>query len=322
MCHGDSTGQAIVHATGGTPGYTYNWNPYGGHLDTANHLCAGTYIVEIIDAVTCNIFDTIKLIELHPLPPVNFISDVLDGCQPLIVNFSELSPNQNQTYYWTFGDGSNDTIKHPQHIYTEYGTYDVTLTVVSIWGCDSTMFKPAMITVYPKPVADFTASPELILATIDSTFTIQFTDNSTFATSWNWDFVDPASGNGTSSQENPIHSFSHEGKYDVTLIVTSNHGCKDTITKRVELIDDRLKYENVFTPNNDGVNDYFVIKNCEKYPENKLIVFNRWGVKLFEKYHYRNDWDAYGVADGTYFFIFDPGKTGLNPVQGSVTILR
>jgi gliding motility-associated-like protein len=322
MCHGDSTGQAIVHATGGTPGYTYNWNPYGGHLDTANHLCAGTYIVEIIDAVTCNIFDTIKLIELHPLPPVNFISDKLDGCQPLVVQFNELSPNENQTYSWTFGDGGTDTIKNPQHIYTEYGTYDVSLTVVSVWGCDSTMSKPAMITVYPKPVADFTATPELILATIDSTFTIHFTDNSTFATAWNWNFSDPNSGSGTSILQDPVHSFSNEGLYNVTLIAISNHGCTDTITKRVELIDDRLKYENVFTPNGDGYNDYFEVKNCEKYPENKLIVFDRWGVKIFEKYHYRNDWNADGISDGTYYFIFDPMKTGFNPVHGSVTILR
>jgi len=321
-CAGDSTGQAIVVATGGTPGYTYSWTPYGGVHDTANHLCKGTYIVEIVDAVTCNIFDTITLIELHPLPPVNITSNVIDGCQPLIVNFAETSPEEGQQYFWNFGDSLKDTVKYPIHLYPNYGTYNVWLTVISVWGCDSTMYKPNYITVYPKPIADFSATPEVLKATVDSTFTILFLDNSTWANYWNWNFADPGSGsNDSSTLENVYHSFSKEGIFTVRLIVTTYHGCKDTTTRQVELIDDRLKYSNVFTPNGDGVNDYFEVKNCEKYYDSKLVVFNRWGIKIFERYYYKNDWNAEGIPDGTYYFIFEPGP-GFKIYQGSFQIIR
>ena len=86
-------------------------------------------------------------------------------------------------------------------------------------------------------------------------------------------------------------------------------------------MDDVLQYENIFTPNNDGYNDYFEIKNIEKYPDNKLTIYDRWGIVVFSAYHYRNTWNAEGVPDGVYYFIFDSG-IGNKPVEGTVTIIR
>ncbi|HNW90004.1 MAG TPA: gliding motility-associated C-terminal domain-containing protein [Bacteroidales bacterium] len=322
-CAGDSTGMIVANVWGGTPGYTYDWVPFGGNSDTASNLPHGTYILNVIDSVNCPKSDTITLIELHPLPPVNFVADVTEGCEPLVVNFSELSPDQGQTYEWNYYDSTaHDTIKNPTHIYQNYGTYDVSCTVVSIYGCDSTMFKPAYINVYPKPVAEFTLAPNVVKKTEYPTWTVFFDDQSTFAYSWNWDFNDPGSGSGnTSDLESPSHSFTGENIYYVSMIVTSDHGCKDTAVHKVEVIDDVLKYENVFTPNNDGFNDVFEIENIEKYPENKLTIFNRWGNKVFEADHYRNTWDAEGIPDGVYYYIFDAGN-GSKTVEGTITIIR
>jgi len=67
-----------------------------------------------------------------------------------------------------------------------------------------------------------------------------------------------------------------------------------------------------FSPNGDGVNDYFVIIGLEDFPENTLIIFNRWGNKIFEATPYNNDWDGtnkFGVTfgdqlpEGTYFYL-------------------
>jgi gliding motility-associated-like protein len=320
-CAGDSTGWIICFATGGSPGYTYLWSPYGGTNDTAVGLYHGTYTVTITDSVNCILVDSITLIELHPLPPVNFIAIPEEGCQPLVVNFDETSLFTGQTYDWHFGDGAIDSISDPVHIYDTMGIFDVWLTVVSIYGCDSTMYKPGLILVHPKPVADFYVNPTTVLATIDPTWTVLFTDNSTYAYDWLWDFDDP--GSGTNSAVMPItsHSFSEEGIFTVTLYVTSEFGCMDTATNEVEIIDDILQFPNIFTPNNDGFNDFYEIKNVEKYPDNSLVIFNRWGAKVFEQYHYRNTWRGDGISDGVYYYIFDSGN-GDKPVEGTLTILR
>ena len=60
---------------------------------------------------------------------------------------------------------------------------------------------------------------------------------------------------------------------------------------------------NVITPNYDGTNDYFVIRNLEHYKENNLVIKNRWGKTIFEKQNYTNDWFASNVPDGVYFGI-------------------
>lgn len=87
----------------------------------------------------------------------------------------------------------------------------------------------------------------------------------------------------------------------------------------------------VFTPNNDGINDYFEIGGIEAYPDNKLQIFNRWGNLIYEEDGYMNTWDgtstrAIPIGDddisiGTYFYILDLG-TGEEPRTGYVYITR
>jgi gliding motility-associated-like protein len=59
-----------------------------------------------------------------------------------------------------------------------------------------------------------------------------------------------------------------------------------------------------FSPNGDGLNDYLYVKNIEYFPDNTLIIMDRRGKKVFEKKEYRGDWNAQGVTDGTYFYVF------------------
>ncbi|MNE26893.1 hypothetical protein D3C80_1202820 [compost metagenome] len=80
---------------------------------------------------------------------------------------------------------------------------------------------------------------------------------------------------------------------------------------------------NVFTPNGDGINDQFSISGIEN-SENEVIVMNRQGVQLFKKHNYKNDWDASGVEDGTYFYLLkvrdENGKLQIK--KGYVTVVR
>lgn len=89
---------------------------------------------------------------------------------------------------------------------------------------------------------------------------------------------------------------------------------------------------NGFTPNGDGYNDTFVIQNLEQYPDNTIVIFNRWGDQVFEAAPYLNDWDGGSagakmkitgdqVVDGTYYFVLDLGN-GDEPINGFIDLRR
>jgi gliding motility-associated-like protein len=113
-----------------------------------------------------------------------------------------------------------------------------------------------------------------------------------------------------------------------TYVVTGKdgNGCTsyDQMTLTVIPSDTIIIY-NAFTPNGDSFNDFFYISNLEKYPDNKLQVFNRNGKLVLQQSPYKNDWD--GKVDGlempcaTYYYIFTPGE-GKEKLRGSVTIIR
>lgn len=63
-----------------------------------------------------------------------------------------------------------------------------------------------------------------------------------------------------------------------------------------------LFVSNVVTPNGDGKNDYFYIRNLDEYPDSKLYIFNRWGAQVYYSNNYQNDWKGTGLAEGTYYY--------------------
>ncbi len=92
--------------------------------------------------------------------------------------------------------------------------------------------------------------------------------------------------------------------------------------ENLDVIND-LDIPNIFTPNNDGVNDYFVIRNIEKCSNNHLVIKNRNGNTVFERNNYQNDWDGRNLTDGVYFFFLKYKVSGNNfGKYGSITIKR
>lgn len=80
---------------------------------------------------------------------------------------------------------------------------------------------------------------------------------------------------------------------------------------------------NILTPNGDGKNDFFFIKGLEKYPANKLTIFDRGGRTIFSTFNYQNDWDGYlngrPLMEDTYYYILDLGVNGT--IKGFISIL-
>lgn len=119
---------------------------------------------------------------------------------------------------------------------------------------------------------------------------------------------------------------SHEGDATQLALVTSNEpdsnaGDNEAIGT-VKVI--ALKIPNVFTPNGDGLNDRFEIRGLELYPENRLIIFNRWGNEVYSAKTYTNDWDGANLSEGTYYYIFELRLHSghWQTFKGFVTVMR
>ncbi len=118
-----------------------------------------------------------------------------------------------------------------------------------------------------------------------------------------------------------------------TVIVTDAKGCTDTLDLLLEESEDCLKDFRIFhsfTPNGDGVNDRFVIQplNCPQeqldicYPENELVIFNRWQEVVFRAKPYRNDWEGGNLPEGIYFYIFKLLNDNKKVAKGAITLLK
>jgi len=156
-----------------------------------------------------------------------FSANPLAGCSPLTVQFQDMSSGNPTTWKWDLGNGTISFFQHPSTVYYVPGTYTVKLIVTGAQGTDS-VIKQQYINVYGAPSPDFRAS--------DSTgcfpLSVQFTDLTPSSagplSAWQWDFGD---GN-TSSLQNPSHTYEHAGNYTVTLQVTTDKGCHQSIARK------------------------------------------------------------------------------------------
>jgi gliding motility-associated-like protein len=113
------------------------------------------------------------------------------------------------------------------------------------------------------------------------------------------------------------------GNYAV-MVTDTLSTCSDYFDIDVTEQNCDLTIPNVFTPNNDGINDYFEIENLEHYPGSTMVIYNRNGRKVFEHNDYDgNWWDGRGAPDGTYFYVLTYTRMGKRKqIHGVITLLR
>jgi len=209
---GDGTTSAAM-----SPGHTY--------------VAAGTYTVSL--TVTSadgsskqTKTDYIVVTEAGATPPNAIFSGTpTAGHAPLTVQFTDASTPGSAPItgrVWRFGDGGTSTATNPSHIYLVAGTYTVTLTVTTTAG-SNTATQTGYIIVHPTPVsptANFSGTP----TAGPSPLLVQFSDLSVAGTSpitaWSWTFGD----GGTSSAQNPSHTYASPGNFAVSLQVTTADG--------------------------------------------------------------------------------------------------
>lgn len=183
-------------------------------------------------------------VTVWPLPSAAYNSNN-PVCATGVIAFTDLStPNSASlsTWQWNFDDPSSGSLNtssatNPTHVFANPGSYNISLTVTNSNGCTSVNTLPPF-TVNPRPKAGFII-PEVCL---NDTYA-HFLDSSKVAApaslaQWDWNFGDPnwntppVSPN-TATDKDPRHSYKAVGNYDVSLIVTSSHGCRDTIVQRL-----------------------------------------------------------------------------------------
>lgn len=211
----------------------------------------------------------------------------------------QLSASDGDFHLWSTGQSDSNIYVDQPNLYWVQNSSSCTLTDT---------FKVS----FSDPKADFGADKKSV--TIMES--VQFTNSSLNASYYNWSF-----GDGTSSSKiNPEHKWNLPGNYPVKL--TSNESiCSDTF--HLEIIVKGLSVPNIFTPNNDGINDYFILKT-EGIEDLTCSIFDRWGKNVCIFNDPIKGWDGGEANDGTYYYIITAitDEKKVLSLKGFITLLR
>jgi gliding motility-associated-like protein len=294
---------------------------------------AGTYTLCVTRTSNGCITCTTVLVGSNTTPPATTaVGPYTIQCGSTVTTIQAgTTPSTNITYLWDGPPGATITpLNSFSPTVTDSGQYIVVITNTTT-GCASKNY----VTVVNGTVnADFTPNPSEGFAPLD----VAFTNNSSFGNPSNityyWSF-----GNGGTviTTANPSvtlpgtsTTYNAPGTYTVTMII-KNGNCVDTAYKVIKVdIPSDLEVPNIFTPNGDGVNDYFILHTANLTDIN-CIIFDRWGAEMYnvttDKGNIQWDGKTKGGKDapaGTYFYtIKATGKDGKEyKKEGYITLVR
>lgn len=284
----------------------------------------GSYKVRLylIDGSYCNQSDFLEFnLYVSPTVKAQFTSPET-GCSPYTAQFINTSIAGTE-FKWFFDDGSpvfNGFTPPPHSFGTAIRDYRVMLVAIDPSTCNVTDTFRYTISVKPNPVASFTYRPD---PPRDNT-PFDFTNNSSGATTYLWDF-----GDGFySTDKDPSHLYQETGTYNVCLIAYNEFGCSDTVCSPVQTtILPLVDLPNAFTPNGDGNNDVLYVRGFG-IKSMALRIYNRLGQVVFESTNPSNGWDGKfkGVLQPmdayayTLSILFGDG-TAVNK-KGDITLIR
>lgn len=303
-----------------TSGNITNWQWDFGQGGTASiaapsftYTSDGSKSVKLIVTSDKGCTDTIiQTVVVNPLPVADFSSNTPTGCSPLCIDFkntSTINSGSVSQYIWDLGnDISGD--ENPKSCYNNTDltpkNYSVSFIAISDKGCRDTIVKTDYVTVYAQPNAQFTSSTQEVNV---SNTEVTFTNTSTNAVSYTWDFGD---NTPTTASTNATHSFPNTdyNTYTVTLTAKNQGGCTDTAQTTIKVLapDPIYTIPNVFTPNEDGANDVFTLINSQYVKETNITILNRWGNVILEQQDSTVLWNGKAnntgqlCASGVYFY--------------------
>ncbi|MBK9283898.1 MAG: PKD domain-containing protein [Sphingobacteriaceae bacterium] len=213
----------------GMPGDSiHNWTPWPpAQTVSVSYNAIGTYSVMLRDSNLCGVDTAILNVTILNPPTASVVAPPAPICQNTSITFTNAS-SPGYTYFWNFGEGGgfvNLGAGNKTYTYTNPGTYTVQLAAKFVpGGAPCTTTATIVIDILPQPVANFSFNPATGCTSLSA---VSFTDSSTNAVSWNWDF-----GNLVTStlQAPPPQSYSNAGVYTVSLAVTGSNTCVHSFT--------------------------------------------------------------------------------------------
>lgn len=345
--------------------YSYSWSPGGQTTNsiTVRPFSTTTYRVEIREAESGNeVCQSEFTVEVMPRFEVNFRQLKLtcsnreeeNGRNAQVVAMVDslaMVYNPPFVYQWEVS---------PLHIAPNDPSWAIGLEAYKYYYIKVTDGRGCMqrdsvtLRAYPNPVAEITTDPgdTVYLQNPHVTYSFENLSADTLDIS-NFYWVLNQQYNITSTENEPRFTYVETGDYSTELKVYNPQGCDTSYYHTVKVEPVKLKIPNVFTPNGDGTNDYFIIsldggsdvpsggdngsrgyretgaeyENYEPlnryYESSELTIFNRWGRVVYHSKDYQNDWNGGGLSDGTYFYVLKcHGLKNDATYQGSVMIIK
>lgn len=200
------------------------------HIFTQTGVTAWNVSLTVTDVLGCI---SLYTLQIRPsVPDSNFTAQTaVNICKGDSVRF--IANSTLVTYQWNFGDGGTSTLYNPTHVYNTAGIFNVTLTVTDSIGCVGTKVRTAYVNVQNYPLAGFFSSADTIFNKCYPLL-VSYTDTSVVNVfgSRRWDL-----GNGSAVVGNQTVGTVYQlpGTYNVTLIETTTNGCRDTVSKTLEI---------------------------------------------------------------------------------------
>ncbi|MBN2668431.1 MAG: gliding motility-associated C-terminal domain-containing protein [Bacteroidales bacterium] len=302
LCASGSNGQTQVDVNGGLMPYTYAWSN-GNNAMNVNDLSVGMHFVSVVDMCQDTVVDSVYVSNL----PTLMVEAVYT--EPLCYNDS------NGTISITITQGiepytfSWNNFSHSD-LYID--SLPIGIYKYSVMDQCGTYIDSVILSQPDSIIISGVVTNESKTDAYDGSISIMM-EGGTVPYSFNW---------GTNGLTQDLMSI-NSGVYNLTVIDYNN--CSATASYTLEANKEIITPMDVFTPNADGVNDYWTIENIDKFPDCTIKIFNEWGNLVFESIGYAEVWD--GTSNGkelpaaVYYYVIDL-KDGNNAQSGSITLLK
>ena len=308
-CLGGKNGSILANVNGGTQPYKYTWKNAELELSNTSNLIsglpAGLYSLEVNDKNNCVADNHISI-----TAPQFILESAITKTDPSCANGTDGSAQAVATggtapYLISWSNGASGTTASN----LTAGTY--TATVLDSKGC--TTINKTVIVSPPGMVVSVSVKDVSCAEQQDGQVSVEVSKGAA-PYSYLW---------STGSSATTLTNLS-AGIYTIT--VTDQKGCKSTSDATVNAgTSDCLFIPDAFSPNNDGVNDRWVLRNIKLYPNNTMQVFNQWGQELYSASPYLEPWDGRHngnlLPPATYYYIFNRGD-GSASVTSPLTIIK
>lgn len=311
-------GTVALSATGA---YSYFWsNGVNTSSTIVSPLTNTTFTLTGYNEIGCASYKTVDVL-VNQLPNITITNVPNASCLPLCLDLKTSSNSIIDSYAWVVNNeaaGHNSVLNN--YCFDKAGINTIKLNVTDNNGCSNST--QVSVETYPKPHAYFEVNG---VYTTDEP-EVTFTDNS-------WDDIKSHFwyfGDGTTSTiNNPVHVFKDEPvTYKTFLVVKNIYGCADTAVREIKIEQIPVIYvPNAFTPNADGLNDIFYAKGIA-ITDFKMMIFDRWGEKIFESNDISNGWDGTikgkEIKNDTYTWTIDYStyKVKASRITGHVTLMK